>query len=83
MVAREFELNKKQRIVYNIISHKFVDQYVLKVSKEMKPLRMLMTGPGSTGKTHAVKALQKLMMLHKMQHLIWFLGLMGSSVKQI
>jgi hypothetical protein len=44
---------------------------------------MLMTGPGGTGKMHAVKALQKLMTLHNAQHLIRFLGPTGSSAKQI
>ena len=42
-----------------------------------------MTGPGGIGKTHAMKALQKLMTLHKLQHLIWFLGPTGSSAKKI
>ncbi|KAF9779878.1 hypothetical protein BJ322DRAFT_975767, partial [Thelephora terrestris] len=47
------------------------------------PLRMLMTGPGGTGKTHAVRALQELMRLHNSQHLIRFLGPTGTSAKQI
>jgi hypothetical protein len=82
-VAEEFGLNEKQKMVYNIIVRKFVDQYILKVADDGKPLRMLMTGPGGTGKTHAVKALQKLMTLHHAQHLIRFLGPTGSSAKQI
>jgi len=82
-VAEEFGLNEKQRMVYNIVARKFVDQHVLKIANEGKPLRMLMTGPGGTGKTHAVKALQKLMTLHNSQHLIRFLGPTGSSAKQI
>ena len=44
---------------------------------------MLMTEPGGTGKTHAVRVLQELMKLHNSQHLICFLGPMGRSVKQI
>ena len=44
---------------------------------------MLMTGLGGTEKMHAVKALQKLMTLHNLQHLIQFLSPMGSSAKQI
>ncbi|KAF9645466.1 hypothetical protein BDM02DRAFT_3101269, partial [Thelephora ganbajun] len=82
-VAEEFGLNEKQRMVYDIVARKFIDQHVLKVVDSGKPLRMLMTGPGGTGKTHAVKALQKLMMLHNLQHLIRFLGPTGSSAKQI
>jgi hypothetical protein len=83
MVAEEFGLNEKQRMVYNIVARKFTDQHILKASNDGKPLRMLMTGPGGTGKTHAVKALQKLMTLHNLQHLIRFLGPTGSSAKQI
>ena len=82
-VAEEFRLNEKQKMVYDIVARKFIDQHILKVTNDGKPLRMLMTGPGGTGKTHAVKALQKLMTLHKMQHLIRFLGPTGSSAKQI
>jgi hypothetical protein len=82
-VAEEFGLNQKQRIVYDIVAHKFIDQHVLKVTDGRKPLRMVMTGPGGTGKTHAVKALQRLMTLHNLQHLIRFLGPTGSSAKQI
>ena len=82
-VAEEFNLNEKQRMVYDIVASKFVDQHVLKIANEARPLRMLMTGPGGTGKTHAVKALQKLMTLHNLRHLIRFLGPTGSSAKQI
>ena len=82
-VADKFGLNEKQRMVYNIIAQKFVNQHVLKVDDGKKPLRMLMTGPGGTGKTHAVKALQELMKLFKLQHLIRFLGPTGTSAKQI
>jgi len=73
-IAEEFGLNEKQKTVYDIVARKFVDQHILKTNNDGKPLRMLMTGPGGTGKTHAVKALQKLMMPHNMQHLIRFLS---------
>ena len=82
-VADRFGLNEKQRMVYNIIAQKFVNQHVLKVDNGEEPLRMLMTGPGGTGKTHAVRALQELMKLHNSQHLIRFLGPTGTSAKQI
>ena len=69
--------------MYDIVAHKFINKYVLKVADGRNPLQMFMTGPGGTGKTHAVKALQKLMSLHKLQHLIRFLGPTGLSAKQI
>ena len=82
-VAEKFGLNKKQEMVYNIVSQKFINQNILKVDDGREPLRMLMTGPGGTGKTHAVRALQELMKLHNSQHLIRFLGPTGTSAKQI
>ena len=82
-VAEKFGLNKKQKMVYNIVSQKFINQNILKVDESREPLRMLMTGPGGTGKTHAVRALQELMKLHNSQHLIRFLGPTGTSAKQI
>lgn len=82
-VADKFGLNEKQRVVYNIIAQKFVNQHILKANNGKEPLRMLMTGPGGTGKTHAVRALQELMKLHNSQHFIRFLGPTGTSAKQI
>ena len=82
-IAEKFGLNKKQRMVYDIIAQKFVNQCILKVDDGKEPLRMLMTGPGGTGKTHAVRALQELMKLHGSAHLIRFLGPTGTSAKQI
>jgi hypothetical protein len=82
-VADKFGLNEKQRLVYTIIAQKFVNQHVLKVDDGSEPLRMLMAGPGGTGKTHAVRVLQELMKLYKSQHLIRFLGPTGTSAKQI
>ena len=82
-VAETFGLNGEQRMVYDIVAQKFVSQNVLNTEGEARPLRMLMTGPGGTGKTHAVKALQELMRLHGLQHLIRFLGPTGTSAKQI
>ena len=81
-VTERFGLNKKQRMIYNIVAQKFVNQNILKVDNNGEPLQMLMTGPGSTGKTHAVRALQELMKLHNSQHLIHFLGPTGTSAKQ-
>jgi len=53
-------LNKKQNYAFQIISNHFLKRFILKDLDE-KPLRMLMTGPGGTGKTHVIKALQKVM----------------------
>ena len=71
-VAEKFDLNEEQRMIYDIVVRKFVNQNILKTDNGGEPLRVLMTGPGGTGKTHAVKALQELMKLHNSQHLIRF-----------
>jgi len=44
---------------------------------------MLMTGPGGTGKTHVVKAVQALMQRYGCGHLIRFLAPTGSAASLI
>ncbi|KDQ05683.1 hypothetical protein BOTBODRAFT_89418, partial [Botryobasidium botryosum FD-172 SS1] len=46
-------------------------------------LRMFMTGPGGTGKTHVVKALQALMSLYGCSHCIRFLAPTGTAAALI
>ncbi|KAG1740758.1 uncharacterized protein EDB91DRAFT_1248153 [Suillus paluster] len=57
-VGAEFNLNTKQWVVFCMIADFFVAKYVKKNLPEDEQLRMLMTGPGGTGKTHVVKAVQ-------------------------
>ena len=37
-VAEEFRLNEKQRMVYDIVTGKFMEQHVLKAASNGKPL---------------------------------------------
>ncbi|KAF8586872.1 hypothetical protein K439DRAFT_1296185, partial [Ramaria rubella] len=46
-------------------------------------LRMLMTGPGGTGKTHVVRALNALMSEYRCGHLIRYLAPTGSAAALI
>ncbi|KAG1887500.1 uncharacterized protein F5891DRAFT_901016, partial [Suillus fuscotomentosus] len=46
-------------------------------------LRMLMTGPGGTGKTHIVKAVQRVMQHYGCAHLIRLLAPTGSAAALI
>ena len=46
---------------------------------ETEPLHMLMTGPGGTGKTHIVKAVQKVMNYYGYVHKIRFLAPTSSA----
>jgi len=82
LVKQEFQLNKKQNYTFQIISNHFLKRFILKDLDE-KPLRMLMTGPGGTGKTHVVKALQKVMKFYGCEHKIRFLAPTGSAASLI
>jgi energy-coupling factor transporter ATP-binding protein EcfA2 len=76
-----FNLNKEQWIVFNIITSHFLARYVDKNvdMQVVQPLTMLMTGPGGTGKTHMVKAVQAVMQHYGCGHLIRFLAPTGSA----
>jgi len=82
LVEQEFSLNYKQTCAFKIISTHFIKRFIVKNSSE-KPLRMLMTGPGGTGKTHVVKALQKVMKFYGCEHKIRFLAPTGSAASLI
>ena len=49
----------QQDIAFQIITQSFIQRYIYKIVSD--PLRMLLTGRGGTGKTHVVKAVQKVM----------------------
>ena len=82
-VGKEFELNEKQWVAFRIIARSFVSRYVEETDTETEPLRMLMTGPGGTGKTHIVKAVQKVMDYYGCAHKIRFLAPTGSAASLI
>jgi hypothetical protein len=82
LVEQEFQLNRKQTHAFRIIAMHFLRRFILKDPSE-KPLRMLMTGPVGTGKTHIVKALQKVMMFYGCEHKIRFLAPTGSAASLI
>src|SRR5260370_39452692 len=69
-VIEQFKLNQKQQIAFHIGAHRFKELLEIDVSSgngaigRGKPLHMLMTGPGGTGKTHVVKALKELMKIY-------------------
>ncbi|KIO27737.1 hypothetical protein M407DRAFT_47174, partial [Tulasnella calospora MUT 4182] len=46
-------------------------------------LKMMMTGPGGTGKTHVIRALTALMSLYGCSHRIRFLAPTGSAASLI
>jgi len=89
-VASEFGLNDMQCIAYHIIVDVFLKKFVNKVSSGVSGLEgtsnqliMLMTGPGGTGKTHVVKAVQTVMREYGCAHFIRFLAPTGSAAALI
>jgi len=85
-VGTEFTLNAKQLIAFQIVANYFIRKFVYKTLSEdgtSSPLIMLMTGPGGTGKTHVVKAVQVLMQHYGCGHLIRFLAPTGSAASLI
>ena len=81
-VRTKFTLNQKQSWAFEIIANNFLDRCVRKIDGT-KPLRMLMTGPGGTGKTHVVKAVKEVMGHYGSAHKIRFLAPTGSAASLI
>jgi hypothetical protein len=82
-IGKDCKLNEKQWIAFRIIARSFVNRYVYKQDLQEEPLRMFMTGPGGTGKTHVVKAVQKVMEHYGAAHSIRFLAPTGSAAALI
>jgi chromosomal replication initiation ATPase DnaA len=88
-VAKEFQLNVKQQYAFIIVAKRFGEILQENVAKHPStirhngPLRMFMTGPGGTGKTHVVKALKKLMKSYGYAHQIRFLAPTGTAAALI
>ena len=88
-VIEQFKLNKKQQIAFHIGAQRFKELLEIDVRSgngtigRGKPLHMLMTGPGGTGKTHVVKALKELMKMYGSAHRIRFLAPTGTAAALI
>ena len=82
-VGNELNLNEKQWVAFKIIARSFIREHVEGIKSDSEPLRMLMTGPGGTGKTHVVKAVQQVMEHYGCAHKIRFLAPTGSAATLI
>lgn len=90
-IIMEETLNEKQTIAFQIIANAFL--LFLNDRKNghnpfddpnFKPyLRLLLSGPGGTGKTHVVRAVQRVMEAHGCRHNIRFLAPSGSAAALI
>ena len=77
-VGKEYSLNEKQWVCFRIVASHFIDKFMGGINAEIPALRMLMTGPGGTGKTHVVRAVKKVMSYYGQEHKIRFLAPTGS-----
>jgi len=82
-IGKDCELNEKQWIAFCIITRSFIRHHVYKQDVQEEPLQMFMTGPGGTGKTHVIKAVQKVMVHYGAAHSIRFLAPTGSAAALI
>ncbi|KAF6746380.1 hypothetical protein DFP72DRAFT_759606, partial [Ephemerocybe angulata] len=82
LVQCERKLNERQSMAYRIITSHFISRFLLKDGSE-KPLRMLMTGPGGTGKTYTVNAVREVLEAYRSGHTIRYLAPTGSAAALI
>ncbi|KAJ3824623.1 hypothetical protein F5880DRAFT_1460339, partial [Lentinula raphanica] len=69
-VATNFQLTNEQKVAFNIIATDVICRNVFRLPDwiNRKPLVMFLTGPGGTGKTHVVRAVQKVMDVYGLAH---------------
>jgi hypothetical protein len=82
-IGVNFNMNERQWIAFRIIAQSFIQRHVSKQYLDKDPLRMFMTGPGGTGKTHVVKAVREVMRHYGAAHQIRFLAPTGSTATLI
>ena len=80
-IGLKYKFNEGQWVAYHIITRYFVKKFLSSTTENNTclPLRMLLTGPGGTGKTHVVKAVQELLSHCGLAHKICFLAPTGSA----
>lgn len=80
-------LNEEQWNAYRIISKAFLEHRAHDLNPDTKPkpapLRMFLTGPGGTGKTHVVNAVKQVMKHYGCEDRIRFLAPTGSAATLI
>ncbi|THU83005.1 hypothetical protein K435DRAFT_620482, partial [Dendrothele bispora CBS 962.96] len=84
-VTVQYALNEKQQQCFHIIATRFLNRYIFHQEHELQndPLRMILMGPGGTGKTHVVKAVKQVMQLYGQDHRIRFLTPTGKAASLI
>jgi Helitron helicase-like domain at N-terminus/AAA domain len=80
-IGKEMTLNEEQWVAYLIVARKFVNDMTARQNGDpvSPPLRLLLTGPGGTGKSHVVNTLKKLMATYGVEHKLRLLAPTGSA----
>ncbi|THU80869.1 hypothetical protein K435DRAFT_595849, partial [Dendrothele bispora CBS 962.96] len=81
-ISNLYKLNRKQKMAFTIISHSYINRFLFG-TEHGEPLKMLLTGPGGTGKTHTVKAVREVMAHFGRENRIRFLAPTGSAASLI
>ena len=81
-IGTEFHLNSKQWVSFRIIAPSFI-KINLNMTDKPEPIRMLMTGPAGTGKTHVVNAVRALMAEYGEEHTLRLLAPTGTAASLI
>ncbi|PBL01580.1 hypothetical protein ARMGADRAFT_885907, partial [Armillaria gallica] len=71
--SKQFKLNREQDMAFRMMTP------VASNEPEPYPMRMFLTGPGGTGKTHVIKALMSVMERCGDGHALHFLAPTGSA----
>lgn len=84
-IANENGLNEKQLYTFKIVAKGFISRHITTTNKDAlpQPLHLFMTGPGGTGKTYVIKALQQLMAMYKCDDMLRYLAPTGSAAALI
>ena len=85
-IVQHFTLNNKQHIAFLICAQRFKELLQSQLQSPVtsqEPLRMCLTGPGGTGKTHVVNALRELMSRYECAYRIRLLAPTGGAASLI
>ncbi|PVF91940.1 hypothetical protein CPB86DRAFT_688246, partial [Serendipita vermifera] len=80
-IGNEMTLNQEQWYAYLIVARKFIGDLACHSNDQplSPPIRLLLTGPGGTGKSHVVNTFKKLMAAYGVDHKLRLLAPTGST----
>lgn len=85
-IGRKNNLNDEQWIAYRLIANAFIQKHALEQNPNAtppSPLRLFLTGPGGTGKTHVANTVKQVMAHYGCEDRIRFLAPTGTAATLI